>query len=189
MSVDFPRISKLASEMSDPRFRASYFVTRLKMFVADQIRALRGHRSQAEFGRMIGKPQSVVSRLENETYGQVALQTLIDIANKIDVALLIRFVDWPTFLRATSEFTMSTIAPRPYAEDAIEAFARESDANVPRSEFMRLFAAPVEQSPGNSVLASLRSRPLHEATSQAASEAARSDAENRMHQPPGRWAA
>lgn len=63
----------------------------VKAALARQITALRGGRSQAAFGKLIGKPQSVVSRLEDPNYGKVTLQTLLDIATKLDVALLVRF--------------------------------------------------------------------------------------------------
>lgn len=88
----------------------------LRGFLADQIRALRGTMSQAEFGRRIGKPQSVVSRLENEDYGKLGLQTLIDVATRLDVAVVVRFVDYPDFLRMTSDFSNEAVAPRPYPD-------------------------------------------------------------------------
>ncbi len=86
----------------------------LRAFLADQIRALRGDMSQQEFGRLIDKPQSVVSRLEDEDYGKVSLQTLIDVATKLDIGLVVRFVDFPTFLCATSDFSERAVAPAPY---------------------------------------------------------------------------
>jgi transcriptional regulator with XRE-family HTH domain len=60
--------------------------------IADEIRALRGNLSQKEFGMIIGKPQSVISRLENAGYGKVNLQTLLDIAEKCRKNLVIKFV-------------------------------------------------------------------------------------------------
>ena len=108
------RIEKLASQFQDADFRRSYWVTQLKVFLAAQIRALRGDMSQAEFGKLIDKPQSVVSRLEKQSYGKVNLQTLIDIANKLDIALVVRFVSFPTFLRSTEDFSEAAILPEPY---------------------------------------------------------------------------
>jgi transcriptional regulator with XRE-family HTH domain len=88
----------------------------LKAFLADQIRGLRGDMSQAEFGRLIGKPQSVVSRLEDEAYGKVTLQTLLDIAEKLDIALVVRFADHATFLDATRDFSDNAVAPRAFGD-------------------------------------------------------------------------
>ena len=101
-----------ASDLDDPSFRAAYMAHSLRHFLADQIRALRGGMSQKDFGRLIGKPQSVVSRLENEDHGRVSLQTLIDIAEKLDIALVVRFTDYPAFLQTTADFSETAVAPR-----------------------------------------------------------------------------
>src|SRR5262249_12449351 len=86
----------------------------LKVFLAAQIRALRGDRTQSQFGKLIGKPQSVVARLERESYGKVNLQTLIDIAQKLGIALVIRFVNFSTFLEWTKDYSQEALAPQSY---------------------------------------------------------------------------
>jgi len=118
------RAAQLGAALDDRDFRASYMAHHLRAFLADQIRALRSDLSQREFGDLLGKPQSVVSRLEDEAYGKVSLQTLIDIATQLDIALNVRFVDFPTFLRVTSDFSDRAVAPHPYAEAAREEIAR-----------------------------------------------------------------
>src|SRR6516162_7412090 len=95
------RTERLGEQFKKEKFRKSYFARQLKIFLAAQIRALRGDRTQTQFGELIGKPQSVVARLERESYGKVNLQTLIDIATKLDIALVVRFVSFPTFLEMT----------------------------------------------------------------------------------------
>ena len=100
--------------MTDRGFRASYMAHSLRAYLADQIRALRGDMSQKAFGALIGKPQSVVSRLEDEDYGKVTLQTLLDIAAKLDIALVVQFTDFPTFETATADFSERAVAPRSY---------------------------------------------------------------------------
>jgi transcriptional regulator with XRE-family HTH domain len=109
----------LSTSFDDRDFRASYVSHHLRNFLADQIHALRGGRSQKAFGEVIGKPQSVVSRLENEDYGRVTLQTLLDIAAALDVALLVRYVDFPTFVRATADFSEEAFAPQPFTSAAL----------------------------------------------------------------------
>lgn len=113
-------------------FRTIYMANRAKGFVADQIRALRGDRSQRAFGELIGKPQSVVSRLENEEYGKLTLQTLLDIAEKLDIALEVRFVDYPTFIRGLRDLSSRTTAPAGY-DDAVNAVAETADTGDKRA--------------------------------------------------------
>jgi transcriptional regulator with XRE-family HTH domain len=123
----------LVPELRKSGFRAEYYAGQLKRFLAAQIRALRGDLSQAEFGRRIGKPQSVISRLERQSYGNVNLQTLIDIATKLDIGLIIRFVDLPTFLKWASDYSANVLAPEPYndgqMEDLLEEEKRPGESN------------------------------------------------------------
>jgi len=118
-SAGFERLLERADFTSDGTFRASYLRHHLRAFLADQIRVLRGEQSQREFGRVLDKPQSVISRLEDDEYGKLTLQTLIDIATKLDIGLLVRFVDYPTFLRETNDLSDEKVAPSPYNREAI----------------------------------------------------------------------
>jgi hypothetical protein len=120
-TADFKGLEGLAEK----DFRASYMAHSLRGFLADQIRALRGELSQKAFGELIGKPQSVVSRLESEDYGKVTLQTLIDIAERLDIALVVRFTDFPAFLSATADVSEAAVAPGPYTKAASDDLARE----------------------------------------------------------------
>lgn len=119
--ADSRRIARLAPKLGDEGYRHAYLAQQLRAFLANQIRSLRGERSQGAFGKLIGKPQSVVSRLENEMYEGIGLQTLIDIARKLDIALLVRFVDFPTFLKGTEDYSPRALAPDAYKQDAIDA--------------------------------------------------------------------
>src|SRR5215813_2726671 len=99
------RTSRLIKALGKSEFRHAYMARQLKAFLADQIRALRGDLTQSEFGNRIGKPQSVISRLEKQADRQISIQTLIDIARRLDIAVIIRFVDFPTFLRYTEDYS------------------------------------------------------------------------------------
>jgi transcriptional regulator with XRE-family HTH domain len=99
----------------------------LKAYLADQIRGLRGALSQTEFGKLLGKPQSVISRLENENYGKVTVQTLLDIALKLDRGLIIRFVNFSTFLKATDDESISALVPGAYDQRAIDSIIEGHD--------------------------------------------------------------
>lgn len=119
--VNSHRLFRLTAKFREKPYRDSYVSSHVKRFLADQIVTFRGDMSQAEFGTIIGKPQSVVCRLENPKYGAYTLQTLLEIASKLDVALIARFVDFPTFLKFTNDFSNRAVSPVPYKErDAIQ---------------------------------------------------------------------
>jgi Helix-turn-helix len=124
------RIDLLKREFKDENFRHSYLARQLKVFLAAQIRALRGDLSQAEFGKLIEKPQSVVSRLERQSYGKVNLQTLIDIAVKLDIGLMVRFVNFPTFVKWTNDYSSEALSPSRYRQEDMDRLlaADQSDS-------------------------------------------------------------
>ncbi len=142
----------LVEAMDDREFRSSYMAHHLRAFLADQIRNLRGSRSQKAFGALIGKPQSVISRLEDEDYGKVALQSLIDIAGKLDVALLVRYVDFPTFLAVTRDFSQYAVAPPGYG---LEAMAGNIAPTNAATGALAAFTAPSSQARSSGKLEAL----------------------------------
>jgi transcriptional regulator with XRE-family HTH domain len=100
------------SLFQDQEYRESYLETQVCSGIAYQIQALR-HKdgsSQKEFAAKIDKPQSVVSRLENTEYGKVSVRTLLDVAGKLDVALVVKFVSYPKFLDEYDDLTSDNLA-------------------------------------------------------------------------------
>jgi transcriptional regulator with XRE-family HTH domain len=87
---------KMLNQMSNKAFRGAFVEENIKTGIAFQVRALREQRgwSQGELGRLAGKPQNVISRLENPDYGRFTIQTLLDIARAFDVALLVKFASF-----------------------------------------------------------------------------------------------
>lgn len=106
---------RLAQRLENRDYRQALVATQLRAFLADQIRAMRGDLTQSEFGRLIGKPQSVVSRLENEDSQGLSLQTLIDIAERLDVAVVARFVDFDTFTKVVEDKSDAALVPASFA--------------------------------------------------------------------------
>jgi transcriptional regulator with XRE-family HTH domain len=92
-------------DLNSKAYRDAYMSNHVRAGIAYQLQALREQSglSQAEFAKKIGKPQSVVSRLENTEYGKVTIQTLLDIAVSLDIALLVRFVDHAEFSAALTK--------------------------------------------------------------------------------------
>lgn len=93
------------------------------MFLANQLVSLQGEMSQKEFGELLEMPQPNVSRLQNAERCNYRLQTLLDIAEKLDVALIVRFVDYPTFLKFTSDFSDEAMRPASFSASALDRLA------------------------------------------------------------------
>lgn len=105
----------LAEKLKDKEYRDAYMAAHVRMGIGYQIRQIRGSESQAAFAARVGKNQSVISRLENADYGRYTVKTLLEIAQALDIGLVVRFVDYPTFLKATHEFLeAASHVPKPY---------------------------------------------------------------------------
>ena len=100
---------KSISRLSNKEYRDFFVESRVRNFIAYQIKALREQRelSQSEFGDLLGgKPQSAISRLEDPDYGRMTISTLLEIAAACDAALIVRIADYPDFL-----VSMSNVSP------------------------------------------------------------------------------
>jgi hypothetical protein len=136
LPVSSPRSSRLAKKFREKNYRDSYVASHTRRFLANQMRAFRGDRSQTEFGDALDMRQTVVSRLENPNYGRWNLQTLFDVARKMDVAVFVRFVDFPTFLRLSKDMSESAARPAEYDEGAIDDLARKDRIDARESDLM-----------------------------------------------------
>lgn len=88
-------ISKLIERLKKSKKHRELFVTsQVKNDIPFQIRALRDTEgwTQAELGRRLEMPQSVISRMENPDSGFLSIKTLLRVASVFDVALVVRFV-------------------------------------------------------------------------------------------------
>ena len=115
------RIGKtLLGKLQNRRYRHSYMSEHVRRGIAYQIRALRDQLgwSQGGFARELGKPQSVVSRLEDPKYGKVTVQTLLEVAGAFDVALQVRFVGYSQFLRDNQDRTSVAMVVPSFTVDA-----------------------------------------------------------------------
>ncbi|MGH6841962.1 MAG: helix-turn-helix domain-containing protein [Methylocella sp.] len=97
--------NRLFEKLKSKSYREAYVAEHVRTGIAYQIRALRTQRgwSQKRLAEEMGKPQSVVSRLEDPDYGKVSVQTVLDGAAAFDVALLVQYVSFPEFLRRTRD--------------------------------------------------------------------------------------
>jgi len=124
------RISRLANKMRDRKvYRDSYVSSMTRQFLARQMREFRGLSSQVEFGVKIDKQQTIVSRLEDPNYGRWTLQTMFEVASKLNVAVLVRFVDFTTFFRVTNDRSRDALLPQPYDQQKIDNLAYEMETD------------------------------------------------------------
>ena len=123
--ADSPRLRSLIEKFRDKTYRDSYIASHTRRFLARQMRKFRGEKSQTEFGDLIDKRQTVVSRLEDPNYGKWTLQTLFDVAEKLNIAVLVRFVDIPTFLRLSEDMSEDASQPQPYDEAKTSAILEQ----------------------------------------------------------------
>jgi transcriptional regulator with XRE-family HTH domain len=109
---------KLLEKLRRKAYREAYVEENVRTGIAYQIRALREARgwSQKKFAEMLGKPQSVLSRIEDPDYGKLSLQTLLEVASTFDVALLVQFADFPDFIGRMSNVSPEALNKQSFNE-------------------------------------------------------------------------
>lgn len=97
MEKSFLRMKKRASA------RHAYLEAEIITNLAHQIRSMRMDRklTQRQLADLLGTTQTVISRLEDPSYGRYSLKTLIDLAKVFDTGMQVRFVSFVTMLQET----------------------------------------------------------------------------------------
>jgi hypothetical protein len=121
--ADSRRLARLAEKFHDKQYRDSYVASHTRGVLAQQMRNFRGDLSQAEYADKIGKQKTVIGRLQNPGYAGWSLRTMLEIAGKENVAVLVRFVDFPTFLGFTDDLSDESLHPRAYDQGEVDLFA------------------------------------------------------------------
>jgi len=104
-----------------PSARHAYVQAEIITSLAHQIKAIRLQRdwTQKELAQKLGTSQTVISRLEDPSYGKYTLKTLLELSHIFDTGLKVQFVP---FLSMLSE----TYVPRP-SEREVPAFNDEAE--------------------------------------------------------------
>lgn len=107
------------SKFDSKEYRTGFVAARLKVFLAGQIRAMRRREdfTQEQFAKMLGTHQSVVGRMENSDYGKMSIDTLLKIAEKLDVALVVRFVSFKDWNTIASNLSDEAFCPKSYTKE------------------------------------------------------------------------
>jgi transcriptional regulator with XRE-family HTH domain len=134
-------LSKLTKLSKSKPYRDAYLSGHVRTAIAYQLQALREmeNLSQSAFAAKIGMKQSVVSRLENPKYGKVTIQTLLQIAIALDIALIVRFCSYPRFIKIISD-----VSPAAFSVDNIHRSVTQlSNPNTVFDKVVRFNPGPV----------------------------------------------
>lgn len=137
--------NKLFEKLRGRAYRHAYMAEHLRRGIAYQIRALRDQRgwNQGAFSKALEKPQSVVCRLEDPSYGKVTVQTLLEVAKLFDVALQVSFVPYTTFLQATRDTTVKSMTVASFEDEFNES--NQVSGAVSISNILSALMSPQEQ--------------------------------------------
>lgn len=99
------RLYRLLPQLQDDEFRKYYFEANLNMSVSVQIKNMRGDMSKKDFAKKLGITQNKLTRLENPDTSKL-INELLKIAHENNVALLVKFVDYETYIAETQPQSM-----------------------------------------------------------------------------------
>lgn len=119
---------KFADELCEKEMREAYLEEQTRTKIAQQIRTLRVQRewSQNTLGRMLGKPQSNIARLEDREIARYTLSTLFELASAFDVGLVAEFVSYEEFLWRTADLSQSSLQVPSFSRDALNALCQDT---------------------------------------------------------------
>ena len=129
-------------DFKNKHFRDAFLEENIRLRLALQIRTLRekNNWSQPVLAEKSGKPQSVISRLEDPNYGKFTVRTLLDLASTFDVALFIGFVPYSKLIAEIKDVSPKGLTAASYTEEktallqshaASEAAHKYADTNPP----------------------------------------------------------
>jgi transcriptional regulator with XRE-family HTH domain len=129
MPFGLPWSEAFANDLANKEFRDEFVADQIRTRIALLIRALREQEdrgwSQAELGRQMGgKPQSVISRLEDPDYGKLSVQTLLETAAAFGLPLWIDMPEWEQWLGLIRDVPNTKTERRTFNADRLKAMAR-----------------------------------------------------------------
>jgi transcriptional regulator with XRE-family HTH domain len=130
-------------DLENKEFRDEFVADQTRARIALLIRALREQEdrnwSQAELGRQMGgKPQSVISRLEDPDYGKLSVQTLLETAAAFGLPLWIDMPEWEEWLQYIRDVPSSTTRRRSFDTSLLASKARAATGSGASSKIISI---------------------------------------------------
>lgn len=117
--------------LKDKELRNKSLADQIKIGLRYQLRSLRDSQdlTQKDLADLIGTKQSVISRLERNAE-RVSLPTLLDIAEALDVGVVVRFESIDTVLDWYSEPSQKKMTPRKSEEVLKELESKDNEGKL-----------------------------------------------------------
>lgn len=141
------RLSSRASKIERfkrKEFRKAYANSAIEQGLAYQIRSLRLAKewSQKELADAIGaKSQSIVSRLEDPSYGKHSLQTLKKLSEAFDIALSVRFISFSQLIEQQEHLSPKDLAVPSFDDECQSILEWEANADAFTDEILHDIAS------------------------------------------------
>lgn len=121
-------------ELEDAEFRNGFVADRMRTRFALLIRSLREQMgwSQAELGERMGKPQSVISRLEDPDYGRLSTKTIFEVAAAFGLPVYIDLPNWDEWFRLMEDVSARAMVRQPFNAASINALANGVNIFLPQ---------------------------------------------------------
>jgi transcriptional regulator with XRE-family HTH domain len=128
MPYGLPWSEEFVRQLSDKEMRDEFVADQVRTRIALLIRALREQQerkwTQTELGKRAGKPQNVISRIEDPDYGKMSLQTLLEVAAAFDLPVWVDIPEWDDWLERVKDVPNSKTRRSSFDLDKLEGQAR-----------------------------------------------------------------
>ncbi len=144
MPFGLPWSEQFITQISEKEMRSEFVADQVRTRIALLIRALREQPdrdwSQTRLGREMGKPQSVVSRIEDPDYGKLTLQTLLDVSKAFDLPLWIDLPEWEDWFRLIGNVPESSTSRESFDSRRLGQMAKDAKTSVSSGQIGNLNA-------------------------------------------------
>lgn len=145
MPYGLPWSEAFVQQLADKEFRDEFVADQVRTRIAMMVRALREQEdrqwTQTELGvRAGGKPQNVISRIEDPDYGKLSLQTMLEIAAAFDLPLVVDIPEWGEWFRRMATVDKATFVRKSFDLEHLVAQTLAAKQGVKEGNILRIGA-------------------------------------------------